>query len=321
MNLTNCHEPQENGLLLKARGERGDTKSKFWTDYRVWNEYWLVLYALHHGMDIINYRSQEWEQTSDDGKARFIHAFEKFDQYAGYDKVSDAPGAFCALRQGIDSDDKKWKKEFGKSGKKDKERMIDIYNSEANEANRERGALLEDPDHAIAGPMNNRDAEGINDVGYKIIRGNYNKFMVQIDPDETSVGWWNVEPKTQPYGRFARGFDANLGNQMHFKIDDNFFKGDATVGSVTIRVIYFDDKDKSSFKVRYSNASGNAETATLCNAETEKKIVECEGSEKWLPAEFCVDDFSENGIFTKRAQIQIVCTSGEPILHMIEVLK
>ena len=310
------NEPQENGLLLKARGERGDTKSDFWQDYRVWNEYWLVLYALHHGMDIINYRSQEWEQTSDDGKVRFIHAFEKFDQYAGYDKVSDAPGAFCALRQGIDSDDEKWVKAgFGKSGKKDKDRMIAIYNSELNEANRDRGAKFEDPEHAIAGPMNNRKATGLNDVGYKIISGNYNKFMVQIDPDETSVGWWSVGPKTQPYGRFARGFDTdNLGTRMNFKIDKNFFKGDDTKGSVSIRVIYFDDKNSSSFKIRYSTKSGNAETAGK---------IECEGSEKWIDDKiFDVDDFSEEGSFTKeKAQIQIVCTSGEPILHMIEVLK
>ena len=307
------NEPQENGVLIKARGERGDSESGFWQKYLDWNEYWLVLYALHHGMDIINYRSKEWEETRN-GEARFIEAFEKFDQYAGYDKVSDAPGAFCALRYGIDSADEKWEQAgFGAADKRDKKRMKDIYDSKLNKDNRKRGAKFKDPEHAINGPKNNREAKDINDVGHMIIRGNYNKFMEQIDPDGTSVGWWSVGPKKQPYGRFARGFDPdNLGDEMHFKIDNNFFKGDTNKGDVTIRVIYFDDKDKSSFKVNYSTKSGNSETAGR---------IKCEGSKEWHTEAFDVNDFSEEGTFTQKAQLQIVRTSGAPILHMIEVLK
>lgn len=40
---------------------------------------------------------------------------------------------------------------------------------------------------------------------YNIWPGNYGMYLEQIEANETSIGYWRVGSKEQPYGRFARG--------------------------------------------------------------------------------------------------------------------
>ena len=69
--------------------------------------------------------------------------------------------------------------------------------------------------------MGNRNRKGINDVGWGIIPGNYERFLHQHNADETSQAWWNVDDSM--YGRFARSF-GDKGGKMYFKLNKDFVK-------------------------------------------------------------------------------------------------
>ena len=60
-----------------------------------------------------------------------------------------------------------------------------------------------DPPKAIGGGMLNRKAEDHNDVGWEISDGNFKRFLTQIDPETTCLGWWQKGPKQSIYSRFA----------------------------------------------------------------------------------------------------------------------
>jgi len=67
---------------------------------------------------------------------------------------------------------------------------------------------------------------GFNDAGWGIWPGNYERFIIQMNPDSTSKGLWRVNgtltTSSHPYDRFARGFDSASGrNTMYFDINDN----------------------------------------------------------------------------------------------------
>ena len=105
------------------------------------------------------------------------------------------------------------------------------------------GAVQNDAPSAQGSPLHQRNvAIGVNDVGWYIHPGNYERFLTQINPsvtnttepfNTTSNGYWNkIVADDNPadtnynnliFGRFARGFDAaNKKNAMYFNIDDNF---------------------------------------------------------------------------------------------------
>ena len=67
------------------------------------------------------------------------------------------------------------------------------------------GARLDDTANAILSENDNLNATGINDVGWNLFPGNYERFLHQIKANETSVGYWNVNSRdtASMYGRFA----------------------------------------------------------------------------------------------------------------------
>lgn len=71
-----------------------------------------------------------------------------------------------------------------------------------------RGARNEDVHAAMGGAMASRKATALNDVGWRIFAGNYERYMRMLDPQASSVGLWRVASAdpTQPHGRFARSF-------------------------------------------------------------------------------------------------------------------
>ena len=68
------------------------------------------------------------------------------------------------------------------------------------------GATIEDMNAALKrfSPASRRRS-GRNDVGWDIIRGNYERHIHQIAPEETSQAWWQVDADGI-YGRFAQKF-------------------------------------------------------------------------------------------------------------------
>ena len=109
-----------------------------------------------------------------------------------------------------------------------------------------RGAVVRDPAAAVGDAMGSRKRSGTNDVGYRIWQGNYgNGLLTQLQPWETSVGWWGVGPADQPYGRYSRAFDFATGRtEMAFVIDKRLWGGLplSMFVSLTLSVTYFDEK-------------------------------------------------------------------------------
>jgi hypothetical protein len=151
----------------------------------------------------------------------------------------------------------------------------------------------------------------INDIGVNLIPDNYYRFLIQYSPNTTSRGYWRVGPGTQPYGRFARGFDAKNGmTEMSFALDKNFFKGSASPQQVAIRVIYL-DKGTGSWDLNYFDGS----------AKKEAYKITCTNSGNWITKTVIID-----AVFTAKLEhscdVSIKYLSGDnTIFNSIEVLR
>ena len=89
--------------------------------------------------------------------------FNLFDQYKhNYDYPM---AAFIGLRDGLDSNDTERfpESKYGKATEDNSDRMVKIA-----DAFKQYGAKQEDPSHATGGPMNQRHADKMNDVGFGI---------------------------------------------------------------------------------------------------------------------------------------------------------
>jgi len=265
--------------------------------------YWSALFALHCGLDI-------WNIPSDAlAGGELKDAVEIFTKYAGRHDPSTAPGAFCALRRGLDASDKTSfsEAEFGKARRRNIDRYVKIAAHFAT-----RGARQGDPDKATGGGMKSRQRDDYNDVGWGILPGNYRRFLEQIDPDKTSIGHWHAGPKSGIYGRFARGLQNSTGRkEMRFRLDKMFFGGSRRPQKVRIRVVYL-DKGSGSWSLAYQTPSGPA-TAIK---------VKCRNTGKWIDEQVEVTD----AVFTRSApggaDLTLKYAGGDDtIFHMIELTR
>jgi len=233
--------------------------------------YWTMLSALHSGLTMWNMAvgAVEWHRDEKHWEDLLF-----INKYAGQTRGALATGAFCALREGLDTADTvKFPVETFGGEDKFAERAKKICTSRAN-----RGAKIDDIDGISQGMMVQRKEQtGLNDVGNQVFRGNYERFLTQIDPDNTSVGLWRVGGKvtktSSVYGRFARGFEHASGkNTMGFRLTDSFFGGGRLAGaySVTVRVMYFDD-GRGKWALNYDAVGDSNKTAYIVsNTDTDE---------------------------------------------------
>jgi hypothetical protein len=150
-------------------------------------------------------------------------AFDFFNKYAGEKDTATAAHAMCALHDGLDASDsiRFPAAAYGKVIRSNGQRYLDIQNDFAS-----RGALEMDTARAKMKNDGTVGAAGTNDVGWRIIPGNYKRYLRQLYTYVTSVGYWNVNAPNDTnsiFGRFARGFDvANGKNTLYFDIDNGF---------------------------------------------------------------------------------------------------
>lgn len=267
-------EVEARGKIYYARGEMdAEYKTYGWSTQNIPQAlYWSSIYAVHCGLNIWNLPG---EACAGDTYSDAIHFFNR---YATQKRPEFSKVAFCALRRGLDASDTKSFPEsiYGSAVKSNTQRYIDIANAFS-----EYGANQGDPEKATGGGMNNRQREDYNDVGWKILTTNYQLNLTQIDPDKTSIAWWQVDKSV--YGRFARGFDASRGmNTMFFDVDDQYFKGNRLKdnGRLKVRIIY-KAGDGGSWELLYHAKDGSMKTA--CNVENDV-------DSDWLTQEVLIDD-------------------------------
>lgn len=151
-----------------------------------------------------------------------------------------------------------------------------------------------------------------NDLGINLIPGNYYKFLEQYSPNTTSRGYWRIGPIDQPYGRYARGFDAKAGmKEMFFSLDNNFFGTNALAHEVKISVTYF-DKGNGSWSMNYYNGK----------SETKKYEVKCANTNRWITKTVLINDFYSNKKMGNNTDLTLKYLSGDNTLFsVIEIIR
>jgi hypothetical protein len=309
------NELDANGnVRTRCRGELSLAHQPWFTEAPVWNMYWLSLWNVHFGVDMF------MQQGAVIDDAKNAPGFVFFSKYAGRKDPATSPGAWCALRDGLDvTDTQRFPvSRFGGLGvaPETKAAATQPTNVWADRALKivkafaAQGAVQGDPAHT----SDKNSVVALNDAGYNIWRGNYDRYLVQYDPNGTSQGFWRVGPKDQPYGRFARGFDTQAGkNTMYFDIVDRFFHDKPLNAEypVNVRVVYF-DKGTGKWELQYDAVSGNKTALDIQKTD----------SGRWKEVTVEIKDGYFGNRCPNKTDLMLVNTGKEDtIFHMIEVTR
>ena len=292
-----------NGKEFFSRGEQdGEYRTYGWSTQNISQGlYWSAIFATHCGLDMWNVPTE--------ASAGYAHqdAINFFNRYAGRHVASTSSAAFCALRKGLDASDTTAypERDFGKATRGNVDRYLKIA-----QAFSAFGAIQGDPPKAIGGGMLNRRAEDHNDVGWEIADGNFERFLTQIDPEATSLGWWQRGPKSSIYSRFARSTDVKHGKRtLSFDLDDTFLlPGQA----VEVRVVWLDE-GAAEWDLCYNTLGEPGKTALrIRNA----------GSGEWKESVIRLADFVPLNQGPSGADLFFSSSENDDlVLHLIEITK
>ena len=273
--------------------------------------YWCAVEQLNAGLSI-----WDWSGTAVEGAAangfEFTAGF--FNQWAAELDPATAGGGFCIFHEGLDSADTN---KFSAAA----------YGSPVSKANTARytaicaayssqGAQM---DHLLAATwgqvVQRRDQNGFNDAGWEIWPGNYERFISQIDPDNTSLGLWRVRgvlnTSSHPFDRFARRFDSATGrNTMYFDVNDRLTPNPGQ--SIELSVVYL-DSGTGQFALKYDavgNSQKTAFTVTKANSNT------------WKTNSVVVTDWAFGNNGPNGADLMLAnVDSNNDTFHSIELIK
>lgn len=251
--------------------------------------YWQMLYGLSLGADYFGaYRTQSQAAGM---QAKWSY----FTQYAGVE-IADTPGAWIAFRRETQS-----------LSQPQKYMRVQYDGSDATEQVTDVDAV-DFPDTKIA-------------LDYWM-QADYQRWITLYDPQNTTVGLWNVGDSSYPEGAFARRTDyASSKRTLYLLIDDAYVASsgaarfDTTAAGLgaRIRTVYY-DQGTGSFQVRYDNASGVngalAGTVTKTNTLT------------WISVTHTVSDAKFAGGLTNSADVMLTVPAGvdeDTTFHLVEV--
>jgi hypothetical protein len=271
----------------------------------VWNYYWTAISTVDRGLDL-------WEVDYNIVKTgQYDEGFAFASRYSYYKQSQTSPYAFIALRDVLDSADtlRFPERRYGIAKQSNADRVNKI-----EEEFKKYGAKVGDLPAATALSGSNYlyEAKAMNDVGFELIARNYNRFIIQIDANETSVGLWRVGPTDQPYGRYARGFENSSGrNRMYFDLDDNFLSLKAKE-SITLKIIYL-NKGTGKFSIRYDSLIDHDKIAATISKTN---------SGRWVSKSINITNgaFANKG--ARNSDFSLVNEDNEDdVFHMIEIMK
>ncbi len=223
---------------VRARSEMSGTNTStgWWKKMPYKNMFATMCYGIHWGLDWPNQGNSQIEDLLYDTAYNF------FNKYAGQKNPAKSTNAMCFLKDVLDASDavRFPAATFGTVDRTSTQRYQNIVNSYAA-----YGAVLQDAKSATLGEQDMIYATGTNDVGWNLFAANYERYLHQLTPNSTSIGYWNVSSAdpTSMFGKFARSFDvANNKKALYFDVD-NAFLLNAPLNSkysVTISVTYLD---------------------------------------------------------------------------------
>ena len=267
--------------------------------------YWTALSAIHAGLSrwTITSSAREWCAENN-----FWEHAEIFNRHASQIFPEKATAAICVFRDGLDSSDTERfpESEYGKAEIGNTQRYIAICKAFAS-----RGAKMDTPEAVIKGNMYQRKTQkGLNDAGWGIFPGNYERFLHQVDANDTSVGWWRVGDitTTSPiYNRFARGFkNSSSKNGIYLDLYDDM----SITPTVSFTVTYYDD-GTGTWALKYDATSDSHKTA-LSVTKT--------NSGDWKKAYVTVGDAYFNNRCPNETDLYLENTdTNDDIFHMVEI--
>ena len=275
-------------------------------DNQIWNYYWTIISKADRGIDL----KKEDMKVFKTGLC--TQGVEFANKYLHYKKPKASQYAFIALRDVLDAADTERFSEddYGEAKQNNEFRVRKIESEYAA-----YGAKVGDIDAATTHKGSDYlfEAKAMNDVGYEVIARNYGRFITQIEPNQTSVGWWRIGPTNQPYGRYARAFEnASSRNRMYFDLNDQFLPQSTISTSVTIKIIYL-DAGTGKFSFRYDAVTNPDKTAI---------VVTKTNSGKWVSKSITIADgeFANKG--PRNSDFSLVNEDNEDdVFHLIEITK
>ena len=243
-------------------------KYNLYKQYIVWNIYWQCLYNLHWGGHFLDLENSLIEYGNENVHKQVL---EFYNFYAGQKEKLDAPGAFCALRDGLDAADtqrfptNKYGKLSDRIGRAEKIRRQFS----------DKGCIQGDPNLIYADSQTvhygNYYSPQLNDIGWDTYSRPY-RMNLRLLNETDGIGYWQVGYPSQPYGRYAMGINKNNKNKLFFDLNDKIFSNGALKAKkeVQFRVTYF-DKGKGKFKLFY-DAKKNKNKNIMTIKKTNSKI-------------------------------------------------
>jgi hypothetical protein len=214
--------------------------------------YWAALSGMNTGISSTNMQKGAIEYGYTHKEISDI--FRMTNRYYQQVYPATATCAVSVFHEGLDSKNvKKFPEDkYGKANRGNLERYTNIC--KGYEA---RGAKMDDLKNVTEGQVNQRAWQtGFNDAGWDIMEGNYERFLYQINPDETSIGLFRVrgtiDEKSSKYDRFARSFENATGkNTMYFKFDDEMF-ANSKPQSLKFTIAWLDKNAGFSWALKYN---------------------------------------------------------------------
>ena len=242
------------GMKLFSASEMDDSwKKPIFTINQNVGFYWAALSGINTGVSSTNMNKNAVEHGYQNKEVSDI--FRMFNKYAQQVYPATATAAVSVFHEGLDAADKvKFpENEFGKAAQSNLDRYVKIC--KAHEA---RGAKMDDLKSVSEGQVNQRYRQtGYNDAGWDIEDGNYERFLTQINPNQTSIGLFRVRgeinQKSSKYDRFARSFENATGkNTMYFQFDEEMF-ANSIPKNLKFTITWLDKNAGSTWALKYSD--------------------------------------------------------------------
>jgi hypothetical protein len=215
--------------------------------------YWAVLSGLNVGLSTTNLSKSAVKYAVEHDEIRQI--YKMYNKYAQQVYPQTAQFAYSVFHEGLNAANTTKFPEgtFGKAIEKNMERYSKIC-----KAYESKGARIDDVESVASGQVAQRDIQtGYNDVGWDIQEDNYERFLTQINADETSIGLFRVrgiiDEKSSKYDRFARSFENATGkNTMYFKFDEEMFVN-GQPKNLKFTITWLDKNAGSTWALKYND--------------------------------------------------------------------
>ena len=267
--------PKGRKLFSASEMDQSWTKGYFALNYEI-GFYWSALGGINTGLSCTNITVSAMKYAFEN--PGIIEIFKMYNRYAQQVYPATATIAFSVFHEGLNSADKIKFPEL-KYGNASKTNLLRYQNICNDSKYYNRGARIEDPNFVTEGQVAQREDQNFyNDAGWEICEGNIERFMTQINPDETSIVLFRVRgpitATSSKYDRFARSFENSTSkNTMYFKFDTEVFTNPYPK-SLTFKIIWLDKTAGSTWAFRYKSLSGtkNAVQVTGLGDNTWKEV-------------------------------------------------